>query len=41
LKPQSDDNDKDNEALIASMSKDNEDHVQSLSGLQTTVELLA
>jgi hypothetical protein len=41
LKPQSADNNKDNDASIASMSKNNKDHVQTLVGLWTMVELLA
>jgi hypothetical protein len=40
-KPQSADDNKDNNALIASAGKNEEDHLQSLLGLQTTVELLA
>ncbi len=34
-------NNRDNDALIASTSKNNEDHVRSSLGLQMTVELLA
>jgi hypothetical protein len=38
-KPQSNNDDKVDEALIASASKNDEDHVQLLSGLQTMVVL--
>jgi hypothetical protein len=41
LELQSTYNNKDNETLIACTSKNNKDHLQSLSGLQTTVELTA
>jgi hypothetical protein len=40
-KPQSTKNDKDNDASIASASKNNKDHMRSLLGWQTMVELLA
>ncbi len=38
LKPQNDNDDKDNDALIASTSIKDEDHVRLSSGLQRTVE---
>ncbi len=41
LKPWSADINKDNDALIASMSKNNKNHLQPSSGLQTMVELPA
>ncbi len=41
LKPWSANDNKDNEATIASASKNNKDHLRSSSGLWTTVELPA
>ncbi len=41
LKPQSNSNDEDNDALITSVSKNNEDQVQLSSGLRVMVELPA